>query len=197
MTDLNKFQSIHDPSRDTIGKIYTDMVQNGPKDRVEVGDMKNELMSSLVEDLNEELNDLAQDKDFELFDGKPYYLRVYEKRDYIMQDVFRRNLYRTLYRPYPEPDSLVFWRSADRNTIKFCWSLPERYAMRNMLESPDLFWDRTEELRMIQAWENFELEAFGFIKNEIGEWIENDRWKGDVDLKAAPKAGSHIIIPTF
>lgn len=195
MTDSNKFQSIHDPSRETLGKIYTDMVQNGPKDRVEVGDMRNELMSSLVEDLNEELNGLSQDPNFSQFENKPYYVRVYEKRDYIMQDVFRRNLYRTLYRPYPEPDSLVFWRSADRNFIKLCWSLPERFVMRNMLESPQLFWDRAEELRMIQAWENFELQHFGFIKDELGNWIENERWKGDTELKSSPHGSVNLIIP--
>ena len=194
MTTSNNFQSKYDPTRETLGKIYTDMVQNGPKDKVEVGDMRNELMSSLVEDLNEELKDLAKDKDFEKFDGKPYYLRIYEKRDYIMQDVFRRNLYRTLYRPYPEPDSLVFWRSADRNTIKLCWMLPERFVMRNMLESPDLFWDRAEEMRMIQAWENFELQHFGFIKDEMGNWLENDRWKGDIEIKSSPNA-VNLIIP--
>ena len=160
---MSDFQSKFDPTRETLGKIYTDMVQNGPKDRVEVGDMRNELMSSLVEDLNDELNDLAKDKDFEKFEGKPYYVRVYEKRDYIMQDVFRRNIYRTLYRPYPESDSLVFWRSADRNTIKMCWMLPEKFVMDNMIEAEHLFFDRQDEVRLAKAWLNFDLHPFGFI----------------------------------
>src|SRR5262249_10129866 len=122
---------------------------------------------------------------------------VYEKRDYIMSDVFRRNLYRTLYRPYPEPDSLVFWRSADRNTIKFCWQLPMKHEMENMLQAPHLFWDREDELRIIRAWKNFDLTQFGFFKDEIGNWHENDKWKGDVDMKAAPKAGSNLILTQF
>jgi len=121
---------------------------------------------------------------------------VLEKRDYIMKDVFRRDIYRTLYRPYPEPDSLVFWRSADRNEIRMCWQLPEKHFMDNMLDNWELFQDRAEELRLIKAWINFDLFAFGFIKDQMGNWHENLDWKGDKELKATPPKGSvELILP--
>ena len=171
--------------RKTLGAEYIDMLKNRPTDKIEVGDMRNELMSSLIEDLNEELYGLPKDKNYSQYEDRPYYVRFLEKRDYIMPDVFRRTLYRSIYRPYPEPDSLVFWRSADRSTIKFCWQLPEHYQMQNMLAAADLFPDRKEEIRLIKHWENMDLHHFGFIKNEMGNWMANPHWKGDTELKSS------------
>jgi hypothetical protein len=39
------------------------------------------------------------------------------------------------------------------------------------------------------------LQHFGFIKDELGNWMENERWKGDTELKSSPTGSVNLIIP--
>ena len=187
-----------DPSRQTAGAIYRNAQIHGEKQLI-TGDMNYELRKSLVDDLNDTV--IQGTKDFE---GRPFYITVYERRDLQMKNAFIRRLYKTVYRPYPEADTLVFRVVPYTNAIYFCWELPQRAHMLNMLACPDLY--DPAELQKFRQWENERLEHFGFIKDEMGNWRDNPLYSGDkliaqnpddksVSLHvAAPKESSPLIV---
>ncbi len=176
-------QSKYDPTRKTVGGIYLDAQKSSDK-HVEVGDMTNEIMSSLVEDLNETI---ASDP----FKGRSFYITVHEKKDLQMKNALLRRMITTLYRPYPEDDTLVFWVEPNSNEVKFCWCLPHWSEMDNMLANHTLF-DKNL-ISEIRAWKNNDLTYFGFVKDGMGEhWIPNPNFKDKNMVKPQPK----IITPT-
>jgi len=67
--------------------------------------------------------------------------------------------------------------------VYFCWELPHRSQMMNILMSPDLF--DPSRVDMIRRWENLQLEYFGFTKDEEGNWVENKFYRGDFLLGSA------------
>ena len=67
--------------------------------------------------------------------------------------------------------------------VYFCWELPHRTQMMNILMSPGLF--DPERVQMLKRWENLQLEYFGFKKNEDGFWIENEMFRGDTLMTAS------------
>ena len=165
-------QSRYNPSRKTVGAIYRDAQFNGEK-QVITGDMNYELRKSLVEDLNETVAQGTKD-----FEGRPFYITVHEKRDLQMKNAFLRRMIKTVYRPYPEDDTLVFKVYPYSNSVYFCWELPHRTNMLNMLACPDLY--EPEILQKFKHWENLRLEHFGFMKDEEGMWKENPLYRGDI-----------------
>jgi hypothetical protein len=175
-------QSKYDPSRKTVGAIYRDAQLHGERQLI-TGDMNYELRQSLVVDLNDTVKQGSLD-----FEGRPFYITVHEKRDLQMKNAFIRRMIKTVYRPYPEDDTLVFKVIPYTNEIYFCWELPHRTNMLNMLNCPDLY--DAEELMKYRHWENMRLEYFGFMKNEEGNWKENPLYSGDaiVSLKNEPAA---------
>jgi hypothetical protein len=160
-------QSKYDPNRKTVGAIYRDAQLNNTEDYIQVGDMTRELMSSLVEDIN----DTLQTKPF---GDKPYYITVHEKRDLQMKNAFLRRVITTLYRPWPEDDTVVFWVDPVSNTVKFCWCLPHSSQMDNILANPILYKDQLPEVMAFRA---FDLYYFGFLKDEMGNWFANDKFE--------------------
>ena len=68
--------------------------------------------------------------------------------------------------------------------VYFCWELPHRSQMMNILMSPELF--DPARVEMIKRWENLQLEYFGFKKDEEGNWVENPLYRGD-HLMGAPE----------
>jgi hypothetical protein len=166
-------QSKYDPSRKTVGAIYRDAQLNNTEDYIQVGDMARELMSSLVCDLNDTIESNPHD-------GKPFYITVHEKRDLQMKNAFLRRMITTLYRPYPEDDTVVFWVNPSASEVRFCWCLPHSSQMDNILENPDLYKDQLEE---VAAWKAFDLYRFGFCKSPMGDWIPNENYK-DKPLEA-------------
>lgn len=166
-----KNQSKYDPSRKTVGAIYRDAQFSGEK-QIITGDMNYELRKSLVEDINDTV--IQGTKDFE---GKPFYITVHEKRDLQMKNAFIRRMLKTVYRPYPEDDTLVFRVIPYTASIYFCWELPHRSNMINMLSCPDLY--DPEILHKFRQWENMQLENYGFMKNNEGNWVENPMYRGD------------------
>jgi len=178
-----EFQSQFDPSRQNVGAIYLDAQKNGEK-FVTVGDMTNELMSSLVEDLN---NAIASNP----FDGKPFYIAIHEKKDLQMKNALHRRMYSTLYRPYPEDDTVVFWFDPATTETKFCWCLPHHAEMHNILHSVDLY--HKDLVADVKAWKNYDLYHFGFTKNELGNWMANPNWN-DKPLKTKQAQGFKIGI---
>lgn len=171
-------QSKYDPSRQTVGAIYRDAQFNGEK-QIITGDMNYELRKSLVEDLNDTIEQGTKD-----FEERPFYITVHEKRDLQMKNAFIRRMIKTIYRPYPEDDTLVFKVIPKFNEVYFCWELPHRSNMLNMLACPELY--DAEQLNKYRLWENMCLEYYGFMKDEEGNWIENPLYSGDELLSLKP-----------
>lgn len=167
-----EFQSQFDPSRQNVGAIYLDAQKTGEK-HVTVGDMTNELMSSLVEDLNNAITSNP-------FEGKPFYITIHEKKDLQMKNAIHRRMYTTLYRPYPEDDTVVFWVDPVTYDTRFCWCLPHHTDMPNILNAVDLY--HKDMVADVKAWKNMDLYHFGFVKDEIGKWMANPSWE-DKPLK--------------
>jgi len=169
-------QSRYDPSRKTVGAIYRDAQFSGDK-QVICGDMNYEMRKSLVDDLNETVVKGSKD-----FGGRPFYITVHEKRDLQMKNAFIRRMIKTKYRPYPEDDTLVFKVNPYTNDVYFCWELPHRTNMLNMLACPDLY--DAAQLQKYRHWEAMRLEYFGFMKNEEGNWVSNPMYRGDTVVSA-------------
>jgi hypothetical protein len=167
-----KNKSLIDPNRQTVGAIYRDAQFNGEK-QIIVGDMNYEMRKSLVEDLNDTIKEGTKQ-----FENRPFYITVYEKWDYQMNKALVRRLVKTKYRPYPETDTSVYSVYPTSNEVYFCWELPHRHNMLNMLACPDLY--DAKDLAKYRAWENMQLEHYGFSKNDEGNWIANPFYKGDI-----------------
>lgn len=163
-------QSKIDPTRQTAGAIYRNAQINGEKSVV-IGDVNHEIKKDLVQDINEAI--AAGEKEM---NGKPFYLAIYEKYDLMLKKGLVRIRKITKYRPYPEQDSMVF-HVYPGGTVYFCWELPHRSQMRNILMNPGLY-DQAQ-IQMITRWENIQLEYFGFKKDDEGNWIENELYRGD------------------
>ena|ERR1019366_9145688 len=173
-----KNQSKYDPTRKTVGAIYREAQFSGEK-QIITGDMNYEMRKSLVEDLNDTIIQGSTE-----MGGIPFYITVHEKRDLQMKNCFLRRMIKTKYRPYPEDDTLVFRVIPYTNDVFFCWELPHRTNMLNMLACPDLY--PHEQLQKYRRWEAMALEDFGFMKNDEGNWKENPMWSGD-KLVSQPK----------
>lgn len=179
-------QSHYDPSRKTVGAIYNDAQLNNKEDRIEVGDMARELMSSLVCDLNDTLDHYKDEKSI-------YYITVHESRDLQMKNCFKRRIIKTVYRPYPEDDTVVFKIDPISNTIWFCWCLPHWTEMTNILNNENLFVkDQVEEIR---HWKNMDLYHFGFTKDAMGNWMANPYFE-DKKLEHIPKGVKILTVNT-
>ena len=177
-------QSKYDPSRKTVGAIYRDAQLNNKEKYVTNGDLTNELMSSLVEDLNGTIQS-------DPFDGRPFYITVHESKDLQMPRLIRRRLLTSVYRPYPEDDTVVFFVDPETCDVRFCWCLPHWSEMDNMLANENLFDPKL--LETLRAWKRFDLHFFGFTKAPTGKWIPNEHW---VDQKMESKGPQAIKILT-
>jgi hypothetical protein len=179
-----QFKSKIDPTRETAGKIYRDAQING-ETGVVIGDVNHEITKDLVKDINE-----AIEEGTKAMDRKPFYLAIYEKYDLMLKRGLVRIRKITKYRPYPEQDMMCFHVYPDGD-VYFCWELPHRSQMMNILMSQDLF--DPARVEMIKRWENLQLEHFGFKKDENGEWVENKAYQGD-KLLGAPENINKIKI---
>lgn len=166
-------QSLYDPTRKTVGAMYLDAQKNNKEERVEVGDISRELISSLVSDLNDTIKSNP-------FENRPFFITVHESKDLQMPRLIRRRMLTSVYRPYPEDDTVVFWVDPKTNQVKFCWCLPHWSEMDNILANANLF--EKEHVEEVRAWKRVDLYFFGFKKDEMGNWTANEHWKGDKDL---------------
>lgn len=167
-----EYKSHIDPSRNTVGSIYRDAQINGEKGVV-IGDVNHEIKKDLVKDINEAIEKGRAHPDFI---NKPFYLAFYEKYDLMLKKGLVRIRKITKYRPYPEQDTMVF-HVFPNDDVYFCWELPHRSQMINILMNPDLF--PPERIDMLRRWENLQLEYFGFMKDDEGNWVENKLYRGD------------------
>lgn len=180
-----EFISKLDPTRETAGKIYRDAQINGEQGVV-IGDVNYEITKDLVKDINEAIEQGTKE-----MEGKPFYLAIYEKYDLMLKrgHVRLRNI--TKYRPYPEQDMMAF-HIYPGGDVYFCWELPHRTQMMNIIMNPDLY--DPERIQQLKRWENLQLEYFGFKKDEKGNWIENELYRGDQLMISSPKQKSAIKI---
>jgi hypothetical protein len=162
--------SIYDPTRENIGKIYRDLqIQNTPE-YIEIGDMGRELANSLLEDINEAF------ASFDLKGRKSYFLLIEEKKDLQMKQAILRRMHYFGYRPYPEDNTIVFWRNPKNQETKFCWCLPHHSEMDLTLMNQDQF--DPEYISQIKAWKDVDLKPFGFYyQGKEFKWIPNPKWK--------------------
>lgn len=152
--------------RDTVGKIYRDaQIKQKSGEFVEAGDLVREMESSLVCDLNDTINSKP-------YGERSYYITVHEKKDLAMPRCILRRLLTTLYRPFPEDDTLVFFVNMSTIEVSFCWCLPHHTEMDNMINNEELY-DKNM-VQDIKAWKNMNYYIFGFKKDEIGNWIPNE-----------------------
>ncbi len=163
-------KSIIDPTRSTAGAIYRDAQINGERGVI-IGDVTHEIKKDLVKDINEAIQQGMKE-----MGDKPFYLAIYEKYDLMLKKGLVRIRKITKYRPYPEQDMLAF-HIYPNGDVYFCWELPHRSQMMNMLMNPDLY-DHAQ-IDQIKRWENLQLEYFGFTKDSEGNWIENMLYRGD------------------
>lgn len=161
-----EFQSLKDPTRENVGKIYSDAQKT--KERVEVGDMRREMMKSLVDDLNDCLKSNP-------FNDAIFYCNVYEKKDLQMKSALLRRLYVSRYRPWPEDDTMVFKMNPKNGEVHFCWCLPHWSDMDNMLRNT-LIYD-PQMVFNIMCWKNMDYTPFGFSKDMLGNWVPNPNWQ--------------------
>lgn len=166
---MSTHTSHYDPSRETVGAIYRNAQLTNRVDRIETGEMTHEIMKSMVDDLNEAIVDGAKE-----FQNREFYITVHEKKDAQMPSCILRRMIKTLYRPWPEDDTLVFRIFPTSNDVYFCWCLDHWTVMENKLASAELF--DPVEINQIRAWKNYDLTSFGFSKLMNGNWIPNLEW---------------------
>lgn len=167
MNDLSH-RSSYDPSRPTVGKMYRDAQLKNAEESIVIGDLSRELTTSLVEDINATIPQFDKK-------GKPYYLFVEEKWDLQLKKALARKLHYFGFRPYPEDNSLVFWKNPKTQDIRFCWCLPHWSEMDNTLMNAAQF--PKDYIDQIRDWKKVDLKSFGFIEHPTLKWIPNPKWE--------------------
>ncbi len=155
-------------NRDTVGTTYLEAQKNSVKGLV-VQDIGTEMTKGLVDDLN----DAIQSNPFE---GRPFFLNVVEERDLQMKNAIKRRIFTTIYRPYPEDNTLVFYVNPKENKVCCCWDIPHHSEMWNILSNFSQY--DGKYIQMIHEWQMNDLTNFGFEKTMDGEyWIPNPNFK--------------------
>jgi hypothetical protein len=172
---IDRTKSLYDQSRDTVGKIYRDANLNNHETYIEVGDMSRELMTSLVEDINQTFDDWDHGRGISAdLIGKPYYLMIHESKDLQMKTAIKRRMLYFGFRPYPEDDTVVLWKNPKTQDVRFCWCLPHWSDMDNVLNNP-LEYD-PEYVFQIKSWKEVNLKPFGFYWDDEERWLPNRKW---------------------
>ncbi len=165
-------KSQYDPSRDTVGKIYRDaQMTNKHEDSIEIGDMAHELTRDLIQDINDAIEEFDKKE-------KPYYLMIHEKKDLQMKSAIARRMMYFGYRPWPEDDTVVFWKDPKSQKLKFCWALPHWSEMELILMNEKQFDEKF--IYQIKAWKEVNLKPFGFQFHHELRWIPDPSWQDEV-----------------
>lgn len=140
--------------RDTHGTTYL-KAQKNSVEGLTIGDVGREMVGGLVDDLNDAFASNP-------FEGRSFYVNVVEERDLQMKNALKRRPHLTLYRPYPEDNTLVFYIEPKSSRVQYCWDLPHHSEFFNIL-SNEILYD-AEYIRNIRQWASGDLSNFGFIK---------------------------------
>lgn len=159
-------QSAFDPTRKTVGATYLEAAYKNKDKFVEAGDLSRELAKSLVDDLNDTIKKKP-------YGDRAFYITVWERKDLQMKKAIKRSLYTTLYRPWPEDDTVVYYIDPKKGIAEFCWCLPHHTDMPNVINNSEQYpKDYVEDVR---AWKNFNLGHFGFHFMKEGAWAVTDK----------------------
>jgi hypothetical protein len=155
--------------RDTVGSIYLKAQEDHKNDAPIInGDLTNELMKSFVDDLNACI--LSKPNG-----DNPFYITIHEKKDLLMPNAILRRVIPSGKRPFPEDDTVVFYTDPIKNETLFCWCLPHYVEMDNIVRNENLF--DQDYVDNIRAWLKLDLTRFGFMKDQIGNWIPDPNFK--------------------
>ena len=168
--------SKYDPTRKTVGAMYCD-AQKQDADPIENGDLTHELQKSLVDDLNETIKSNH-------FDDRPFYITIHESKDLQMKRMIKRRILVSLYRPYPEDDTIVFYTDPKLQMTKYCWCLPHWSEMDNILNNQEYF--EHDLLADIYAWKTNNLKHFGFAEHD-GKPFDTLKNRDKIIGKDAPR----------
>ena len=141
----------HYGDRDTIGTMAVDALDH--HDRPCAGDLGHELLPSFVEDLNDSIRSNP-------YNNQPFYISVHEKKDAQLTNTLHRRMVVSMKRPYPEPNTSVFWTNPKSQETLFCWSLPHWSVFQNYIYNPDYY--EQEQIDDIKAYLAEDLSHFGF-----------------------------------
>lgn len=144
--------------RETVGTIALKAARSG--ERVQVGDMAREFMPQLVDDINEAIASNP-------FDDRPFYIIIHEKKDLMLKNTLLRRVLKQEYRPYPEPNTSVFWTDPKTNETLFCWSLPHTSEFINIIHNASKY--SKDLIKDIIAYNHERLDHFGFYKAGMTE----------------------------
>lgn len=140
--------------RDTVGSTYI-KAQKNKTAGLTIGEINDEMVKSLLEDIEGCMNRNP-------FEDRPFYINIVEERDLQMPNTFKRRIFETLYLPYPEDNTLVFYIKPKSGDIFYCWDLPHHSEIPNIITNEHLY--DNEYIKSITAWMRNDLENFGFIK---------------------------------
>ena len=141
----------------TVGSMYLDAQKNSVSG-ITLGEISSEIANSLVEDLNKTIQSNP-------FSDRPFFINVVEERDLQMKNAIKRRLFLSLYRPFPEDNTLVFHVYPKGNLVYFCWDIPHHSEMREILSN---FAEYDQKYIMqIYKWSKNDLTDFGFLKVKI------------------------------
>lgn len=140
--------------RDTVGAIYLN-AQKNCVDHLTLADVNEPMVSSLVDDLNATIESNP-------FEGRPFYINIVEERDLLMPNAIKRRIFKSLYLPFPEDNTLVFHTVPKENKTYYCWDLPHHSEFVNIFINQHAF--PSEYIKFIKAYLNNDLSVFGFIK---------------------------------
>lgn len=143
--------------RETVGSIYIEAQKDTTKGLL-LQDFNNPMVVDFVEDLNVTITSNP-------YDGRPFYINVVEERDLQMKNAFKRRMFTTLYRPYPEDNTLVYYTEPKNEKTYFCWDIPHHSEFYNVLSNFTLY--DNEYIARIREWTEGDLSNLGFIKVHI------------------------------
>ena len=163
-------QSLFNDKRKTVGAISQE-IRNTDTTSMQIGDVNHEMLKGFIDDINSALTDGRIQ-----FPGKTFFVVVTEKWEYQLKNALCRKVAIFQKRPYPEANTTCFKYDHEKNDVKFCWDLPLRHEMWNVMSSSEIFDPQT--IADVKAWEANELEHFGLMKAGIGDhWVENPHFK--------------------
>lgn len=154
-------RSRFDPTRNTVGSIARDAILNADSYPLLVGDLTTPIMKDMVDDLNEALLKNP-------YNDEPFYVVIHESKDLMQPNMIKRKVITLSFRPYPEDDTIVFWKDPKTQDVRFCWCLPHWSEMDNILANSHLY--DGSYVETIKAWKEENLVPFGFLDTKKVEF---------------------------
>lgn len=147
----------HYGDRNTVGTQYLEAQKNSVQG-LTIGDINYDMLNGFVEDINTTIESNP-------YEGRPFYINIVEQRDLLMKNAFKRRIFTTLYRPFPEDNTTVFYTDPRKEETLFCWDLPHHSEMLNIVTNRHLY-DK-DYYEQIKSFCSGDFVPFGFIKVEM------------------------------